>query len=441
MIELTNIIIQNFLFFFLFFLPCTFVVKKFIYNNYVFDIFENVSFNILLYLNFLLLLSYFDIVITKSLKIFIVLFLLYSLINLINLRLYEIKKSLLRLEIVFLFITSLIIFFDIAFNLTFSWDTEKFWFEKVLNFSNGNSVENLVNISRSHYPYFFDMIWAFFWKFSLINNEYSGRLFFGFMYLISLSLLLNLLSLKRLIKFIFILLIILSTYNYREYFSGNKEIIVFSLISMSLYFLLKIKEKNEQNKNFNIEIVFFLLSSNLLIWTKQEGFIYLLNLIFSLVFFINIKINKKIIIILSCCLFYLVKIFIYNYYNFNLDLKSCCYYDFTINGIINKISFERFFLIVFFIFFVILKNPIFIVGLFFGVLGVISKKFLFKNFYLYSLIVTNFISVVIIFIMTDADLEYMLKTGVERLIFMFVPVLILMIVQYYNFFNKNLIKN
>ena len=41
--------------------------------------------------------------------------------------------------------------------------------------------------------------------------------------------------------------------------------------------------------------------------------------------------------------------------------------------------------------------------------------------------------------MTDADLEYMLKTGIDRLVFMFLPVMILFIIEYINFFKKRLI--
>ena len=41
--------------------------------------------------------------------------------------------------------------------------------------------------------------------------------------------------------------------------------------------------------------------------------------------------------------------------------------------------------------------------------------------------------------MTDERLEYMLKTGIDRLVFMFLPVMILLLIEYINFFKRRLI--
>ena len=40
--------------------------------------------------------------------------------------------------------------------------------------------------------------------------------------------------------------------------------------------------------------------------------------------------------------------------------------------------------------------------------------------------------------MTDERLEYMLKTGIDRLVFMFLPVMILLLIEYINFFKRRL---
>ena len=53
--------------------------------------------------------------------------------------------------------------------------------------------------------------------------------------------------------------------------------------------------------------------------------------------------------------------------------------------------------------------------------------------------VINFSFVGVIYLMTDERLEYMLKTGIDRLVFMFLPVMILLLIEYINFFKRRLI--
>ena len=80
------------------------------------------------------------------------------------------------------------------------------------------------------------------------------------------------------------------------------------------------------------------------------------------------------------------------------------------------------------------------VGFVFLIFGIKSKKFLSKNLYLYLMILINFLFVITIYILTDADLDLMLRTGIERLTFMFMPLFIILIINYINHFDKRLIK-
>ena len=129
----------------------------------------------------------------------------------------------------------------------------------------------------------------------------------------------------------------------------------------------------------------------MLLWSKQVGFVYLISLLIPLVLFFKINKNKKFIIIIFSILFYLIKLFVYKFYNFDLNLKSCCYNDFTIQGIIGKISFDRFLLILSYLAFYLFQNFIFIIGLIILMLGIKNKKFLLKNLYLYLMIFLNFL--------------------------------------------------
>ena len=436
MIELINIVFQLIIFILLFSVGNFSVVSKKNTFELVDTNYEILSKNIIVQLNFILFLSFFNLSLDKiiySYLIFLIVFLL------INLRYFFSYKQILNIKVFFLFFICLVIFFNISFNLTLSWDTEKFWFQKVLNFYNGNSIDNLTNTNRSYNPYLGDLIWAFFWKLSLISEEYSGRLFYGFFYVVSISLLVSNLKAKYIYKFFLILLIIIGTYDYRILFSGNKEILIFSILCLMLHFMNKFFQKNSLNKNN--EVLFFILSINLLLWSKQVGFVYLISLLIPLLFLSKLKLNNKLLILISSFIFYFLKLFIYKFYNFDLNLKSCCYNDFTISGILNKITFDRFLLVISYLFFYILQNFIFVIGFIFLALGIRNKKFFFENSYLYLIIFLNLIFVIIIYILTDADLDLMLRTGIERLIFMFLPVFLLVIINYLNHFDKKFLKN
>ena len=436
MIELINIVFQLIIFILLFSVGNFSVFSKKNTFELVDTNYEILSKNIIVQLNFILFLSFFNLSLDKiiySYLIFLIVFLL------INLRYFFSYKQILNIKVFFLFFICLVIFFNISFNLTLSWDTEKFWFQKVLNFYNGNSIDNLTNTNRSYNPYLGDLIWAFFWKLSLISEEYSGRLFYGFFYIVSISLLVSNLKTRNIYKFIIILLIIIGTYDYRILFSGNKEILIFSILCLMLHFMNKFFQKKSLNKNN--EVLFFILSINLLLWSKQVGFVYLISLLIPLLFLSKLKLNNKLLILISSFTFYFLKLFIYKFYNFDLNLKSCCYNDFTISGILNKITFDRFLLVISYLFFYILQNFIFVIGFIFLALGIRNKKFFFENSYLYLIIFLNLIFFIIIYILTDADLDLMLRTGIERLIFMFLPVFLLVIINYLNHFDKKFLKN
>ena len=430
MIEIFNIIIQLIIFLLIFSIGNFSLVKKINYNK-SYNLYENYSINIVIQLNIILFLSFFNF----NLEMIIYSYLIFIIfLTLINLKSLFLKEKFFNNGTYFLAFICLIIFFNIAFNLTLSWDTEKFYFNKVLNFYNGFSIDNIGNTNRSYNPFFGDLIWAFFWEFSLISKEYAGRLFYGFFYILSVSFLVSNLKIKDIHKFLIILLIILSTYDYRILLSGNKEVLIFSLLCLMLNNMnnLTLNIPKKENK----DILLFIFTANLLMWSKQVGFIYLISLILPLVFLFKLRYSKKIIIILSCLFFYFLKIYIYNFYNFDVNLKTCCFDDFSIDGIINKISIERLSLVLSYLIFYLFQNFVFIIGFVFLLLGIMNRIFLKNNLYLYWIIVINFISIITIYTLTDANLDLMLRTGIERLSFMFMPAFLMLIINYVNFFSK-----
>ena len=435
MIEISYIIIQLFIFFFLFSLNYQAINKSFLVN-FKFNYFESFSISIVLQLNIILFLLFLNIGLEKIIKIFFTINLIILILNIYYLKLIFFKEKFLDTKFVFLFLISLLIFFDISHELTLGWDAEKFWFLKALNLYHNNTIDSFANFVELRSPFLGGLIWAFFWKVSFISNEYAGRLFFAFVYIISIFTLVQNLKLSKLYKLTLTFLVILATYDYNILFSGNKEVLIFSFFCLMINCLYQISNQNFKNENYYI--FFFIMTSNLLIWTKQEGFIYLISILLPLVFFLNIKINKKLLILFCVSFFYFFKIFIYKFYNLSLDLKSCCYNDFSVEGILSKISFERIVLIIEYLIFAISNNFLFIVGFIFIFLSLFNEKLKKKLSYLYAILFLNFSFVGFIYIMTDENLEYMLKTGIDRLIFMFLPVMILLLIEYINFFRRRL---
>ena len=152
---------------------------------------ENIAFNSIIFLNFILIISFLNLSLNK-----IVLSYSFYLGVLVFFYLYKYKSLYISLKdnvfyISLLLITSFVIFLEVANNLVIGWDAQKFWIYKTLNFYNGNTITNLSNLQNPWYPYLGSLSWSFFWKVSFIENEYSGRLFYVFLYLTSLLLLIR----------------------------------------------------------------------------------------------------------------------------------------------------------------------------------------------------------------------------------------------------------
>ena len=207
MIEFFFILSQFFIIFFI----SSFNIFALIDNNknqYNLSLPDNVALSIIVYLNLILFISFFNL----SLMNIIFCYFIYLLI-LIFVYFYRYKKVIFLKNnyffyFILLFSTSSILFIEVANNLILGWDVQKFWIYKTLNFFNGNSIANLPELPNPWYPYLGSLAWSFFWKLSLIEYEYSGRLYYVFIYLSSLLLVIKNLELSKINKFlIFIFLL------------------------------------------------------------------------------------------------------------------------------------------------------------------------------------------------------------------------------------------
>ena len=199
MIEISYIISQLLIFFFLFSLNYQAINKNFL-DSFKFNYFESFSISIVLQLNIILFLSFLNIDLEKIIKIFLMINLIILILNIYHLKITFFKEKFLDIKFVFLFFISLLIFLDISHELTLTWDAEKFWFLKALNLYHNNTIDSFTNFLDLRSPFFGSLIWAFFWKLSFISNEYAGRLFFAFVYIISISTLVQTLNYQNYIS-------------------------------------------------------------------------------------------------------------------------------------------------------------------------------------------------------------------------------------------------
>ena len=192
MTELILIIFQLSLFLILFSIN-PFVINKISYNKTELSYNENISFNFLIFANLILILSFFSLKLSQIISFYLIYISLFYLI-LFKKKLSTksiTKKKYYFYDFIILFLFSAVVLIDISNKLVISWDAEKFWLNKTLSFYNGFSIENLQNLNRTHYPFLGGLINSFFWKLSFIDFEYSNRLILGFIYCLSLILLIE----------------------------------------------------------------------------------------------------------------------------------------------------------------------------------------------------------------------------------------------------------
>ena len=250
---------------------------------------EKTSMNLIFTLNIFLLLSFSNINLNF-------LYFIFFFLNFIILLIYKIKNNKdynFSINFFLLFLITFLLSIDLAGNLYLGWDAKIFWYLKSLNFYENQSFENLKNIPAFDYPHLGSYLWHLFWKYPFDKYEYHGRIFYVFLYVFSILLFFENLRINKFKKIIFILSTIILTYSYTN-FSGNQEILVFSLIIIatkySFYLFYNDKKINR------IEIIVIILGiANLLVWIKNEATFFALILIYTLLFTAELNRKEKII--------------------------------------------------------------------------------------------------------------------------------------------------
>ena len=417
MTEIFSIITQLITFLFLTLFPVNNISTPFLYKSLGKSNFFCIPVNILILLFIFLICSFFSI---NLRYVFFLIFFTYLLIFFNSF--YKICNEILNkenLSLKFFFITiNLFLFFDLAYNLEIGWDGLAIWIFKANNFYNGHSYFNLFEqeIIYKQYPHLGSYTWAFFWKNSLIEKEYFGRLFYQYIYVVSIFVIANSIKIFSNLKIIVtIFCLILLSQDYDNTLQGYQDYLLFSLLIFAGKLIQTITFRNN-SKNLLLNI-FFLLSILIIPWIKNEGVFYSIFLI--ILFFLSnatylVKFIFFCLVILNIGSHAFIIKFIYkldNLYQFSFNTILLFFKNFDISNLAIKISY-----IFLYLFHGFIKYPISILYLL-GVLYVINyKKITYQNKFFLIFFFMQYLFIFGIYILSNEDLVWHLQTSIKRLI-------------------------
>ena len=366
---------------------------------------DNLSQNLILLLSFIWVASIFDL---KKELFFIF---LYSISFFIIFYLFLIKKKFsLDPFVIFLIFVVILLSIVITNDLFLSHDSRLYWIEKAKIFYNGKFVSEDLTI-KNEYPHYGTYLWGFFWKNSLLDYEYSGRLPYILIYIFAISYTVNILKSNLSIKLIFTLIIILFSYE-SKHFDGRQDILFFSFNLFIFRFLFEIFIiKKEIKKN----LILAILTINLILWTKTEGLLYLI--VYSFILFLLLEKKTKFISLFSILSLLAIKIYFYSFWNISLN-PSAQMYDASILQRIAEIDiFYRLYSIFYWYVINLFKNPLLLFSLFTLCFIYLSdRRFLLKFKYIFIFYILITLGTFASFLPTKYDFPFAMIGSFDRII-------------------------
>lgn len=390
-----------------------------IIDNYLFNLLSSIT--LILFLN----------IIGLKLSIIITIFyflLICSIINFVNY--YKLNKIIISSSILFIIFYGFV-YFIIAISLVYkpflTWEAQTIWIEKAIPLVFDKTIISLNNSPSPELPILLPVIWSFFWKLFGTSFEYVGRLFILFFYLFTLISYTDLFKTSTIKKLIIFLLILFVTYR-AQGLQGDLDIIIFSIILLSmrnLYIIYNEKKLSQLN------ILNFILIINLLIWSSNEGMFLSGFLVLVFLLTKNLNINSKSLILLSFVSLLILKLLIFIHYNFGINLNSDDYSfgNFNINFDISNLI-----LISKYIFFNIFRTELILLGIIFTIIELkYLKKYNFINLYF---IILSIIFIYSYFLFNGETLEGMVRQKMIPLLYFISAVITLPIINVINHILK-----
>ena len=371
---------------------------------------NNLYFNLVINLNFLLFISLLPLQLSKyAIYVLIILF----FFNIKNYYLFKknIKKiNIDKYRLTLMTLTYIVISIQVASQLELGWDAKWFWHIKSLFFTQNKTFLELSNyIYNDFHPHLGSFLWAFFRNFSINGYEYVGRLFYVFFYLIGIHFISsNVFKDKIKDSILFIFLIIL-TQKY-IYFSGLQEILIFTTLIFISKFILVFIEK----KQF-IYLVIIALFMNLLIWFKAEGVAYAAICLIIVNLISKLNMRFRVLFNLLCLALVSFKSIVYKFFQISINDQPY-HLEYLLNLDFERVSYKLYNILIY-LSYNSLKNIIlFIVPL----VIIMNYKKILGNEYLRLVSVFFILNIMFIFsayIFREMEVVYALKTTIDRIVF------------------------
>jgi hypothetical protein len=328
---------------------------------------------------------------------------------------FKIKKIVVNKEFIILFLLVFIFSINLSNNLKIGWDAQNYWLLKKLVFANNGDIFDLQFTPMKSYPYLGSFLWFFYSKVSFAGYEYFGRIFYIFLFLVSIFSVLGISRLDFTKNLLLTIASVFLIYNL-NLFNGYQEVLIFSLtliLTKTFYKYLNSSEKNNSSHNYFYFIAIIILN---ILFIKNDALVIIFIFLLSLLL-IKIKTMDKIKFLFIIFFILFFKYILFGYINLNNYLQEDNYQNLSIVKLLDFFNTERIFLILKYLFFAFLDNPLFLIGGLF--LTILFKNYKNNKFYLF-LLLSYLFSVLFIFMaffLTSLPIEFHLKTAVSRVLF------------------------
>ena len=427
MIEIINCIYLTIFFLILFRLNfLDKILRKFLERKDI-SLVEIYSINILIVFIFLLFISFFNL---NYLTVILILFSLNLLSLFINIKKKFFIRNSINKDYIVIFTITFIISISIVANLKLEWDGH-FWYYKALNFYENLNFFNLNRTPHMGYPHLGGVIWGLFWKISFLNYEYFGRMIYVFVYVISILTIAEKITKNFNLKILFILILLLFTFD-QYLFGGYQEYLLFGLIIIIFNLL---NEFNLKKLSF-YKISFLILSSYLLVWSKNEGLFYFSAIILYIAYFQPT--NKKLILIFVFFILVFLRMFLFSKItgeisvaHLNLDFIFLQNNNFSFLNLLTEILLISKHLLI-----ALFKYPVCILI----ILSLFLKRLDKKEIYIIFFTLFSVVFIYAVFLNSKADLVWHLSVTLDRLILQLSAFYMIFLSLRLNYFCKKFIK-
>ena len=429
MIEIFQILILFFIFSLFCFVPLNISGSK-KFNKNKFSILDLSTFNLIINLNVLLVLSFLPISLNIINLILVFIYLsLFIYKYLIQNNEFNFVINFFKFKFIF-FIIFFIISINVSATLNLGWDAKYLYYIKSLFYIQGQNFSDLQTFKlNAYHPHLGSFIWAFFSNILPLKFEYFGRLLFVYFYLFSIFYICHNSSNNNFKSNLIFIFIITISYVYGR-FSGLQEILIFStlaILSKYYYYL-----RNSQNIFY---ILFIILGCNLLLWFKAEGLVYASILIVLMNLNNKILYKTKIRINLLFVTLFLFKVFIYYIFNMNINGQPFYSLDYILSLDL-VIVFYKLKILISYLAYYIVNNFFFIVG--FIILLSSNAQLKFDNYlkFINYYFVLTLLFILVAYIFRDFEIEYFVKTTLERIVFITSGFYVFIVINFLNSFKK-----